>query len=332
MSLRFRKDPGMRVVEISTPGGPEVLRIAERPKPHPKDGEVLIAVQAAGVCRADAMQRQGKYPPPPGASDIPGLEVAGIDESSGQRVCALLTGGGYAEYVAVAREQVLPIPDNWSFVEAASLPENMFTVYDNVFTRARLREGESLLVHGGSSGIGTTAIMLAKAFGASFIAATAGSAQKCEACRNLGADLAINYRETDFVQAVRDATGGAGMDVILDIVGGDYIARDVEALAHDGRIACIATPRGRTIELNLGALMQRRAAVMGSALRGRSVKEKGAIAGRLLERVWPLLPARDPVRPVIDSTFPLADAAAAHRRLEESAHVGKIVLITEKGV
>lgn len=322
----------MRVVEISQPGGPEVLRIAERAKPQPEARGVLIAVKAAGVCRADTMQRQGKYPPPPGSSDIPGLEVAGVDEQSGERVCALLTGGGYAEYVAVPREQVLPIPAGWSFVEAASLPENMFTVYDNVFTRARLREGERFLVHGGSSGIGTTAIMLAKAFGASFIAATAGSEEKCAACRDLGADLAINYREANFVEEVLEATGGRGVDVILDIVGGDYIARDLEALAPDGRIVCIATPRGRSVELNLGMLMQRRAAVMGSALRGRSVEEKGAIARRLLERVWPVLPARDPVRPVIDSTFPLEDAAAAHRRLEESAHVGKIVLITEKGV
>lgn len=322
----------MRVIEISQPGGPEVLRVAERSKPQPKADEVLIAVKAAGVCRADAIQRQGKYPPPPGSSDIPGLEVAGIDERSGERVCALLTGGGYADYVAAPRELVLPVPRGWSLVEAASLPENMFTVYDNVFTRAQLREGERFLVHGGSSGIGTTAILLAKAFGASFIAATAGSAEKCAACRDLGADLAIDYRESDFVEEVRNATSGRGVDVILDIVGGDYIARDLEALAPDGRIVCIATPRGRTAELNLGMLMQRRAAVMGSALRSRSVQEKGAIARRLLERVWPLLPARDPVRPVIDSTFPLENAAAAHRRLEESAHVGKIVLITEKGV
>lgn len=322
----------MRVIEISQPGGPEVLRIAERSKPQAKPGEMLIAVKAAGVCRADAMQRQGKYPPPPGSSDIPGLEVAGIDEASGNRVCALLTGGGYADYVAVPREQVLPVPAGWSFVEAASLPENMFTVYDNVFTRAQLRKGERLLVHGGSSGIGTTAIMLGKAFGASFIAATAGSAEKCAACLDLGADLAINYRESDFVEEVRAATGGRGVDVILDIVGGDYIERDVEALAPDGRVVCIATPRGRAAEIDLGMLMQRRAAVMGSALRGRSIEDKGEIARRLLERVWPLLAARNPVRPVIDSTFPLEEAAAAHRRLEESVHVGKIVLVTEKGV
>lgn len=322
----------MRAVAITAPGEPEVLRVVDRPKPSARNGEVVIAVKAAGVCRADAMQRRGKYPPPPGASDIPGLEVAGIDEQTGERVCALLTGGGYAEYVSVPREQVLPIPAGWSFVEAASLPENMFTVYDNVFTRARFREGESILVHGGSSGIGTTAIMLAKAFGASLIAATAGSDEKCAACRELGADVAINYREEDFVQVLRDTTGGRGIDVVLDIVGGDYIARDLEALASGGRIASIATPRGRTAELNIGMLMQRQASVMGSALRGRGVQEKGEIARRLLDRVWPLLPARNPLRPVIDSTFPLEKAAAAHRRLEESAHVGKIVLITEKGV
>jgi putative PIG3 family NAD(P)H quinone oxidoreductase len=286
----------------------------------------VIAVKAAGISRADAMQRQGLYPPPHGASDIPGLEVAGIEEATGARVCALLTGGGYAEYVAAPREQVLPIPENWSFTEAATLPENMFTVYDNVFTRARLRQGERILVHGGSSGIGTTAIMLAKTFGASFIAATAGTPEKCEACLKLGADLAINYREEDFVEAIRKATGGAGVDVILDIVGGDYIGRDLDALAPDGRIACIATPRGRVAEINLGLLLQRRAAIAGSSLRARSVDQKGAIAQQLLERVWPLLPVRDPIRPVVDSTFPFEQAEAAHRRLEQSAHIGKIVL------
>lgn len=322
----------MRVVEIPAPGEPEVLRVAERPKPKVQTGEVLIAVKAAGVSRADTLQRQGKYPPPPGASDIPGLEVAGVDEETGDRVCALLTGGGYAEYVAVPREQVLPIPENWSFIEAASLPENMFTVYDNVFTRARLGKGESILVHGGSSGIGTTAIMLAKAFGASFVAVTAGTPQKCEACRKLGADLAIDYHQRDFVQEIHAATAGRGVDVILDIVGGDYVPRNLEAVAADGRIACIATPRGATAELPLGKLMQRRASIVGSALRARSIEQKGAIARGLLQDVWPLLPARNPVRPVIDSTFALEDAAEAHRRLEESAHVGKIVLVTEKGV
>lgn len=317
----------MRVVEISAPGGPDVLSVVERPKPQPKPGEVLIAVKAAGVCRADAMQREGKYPPPPGASDIPGLEVAGIAEESGEPVCALLTGGGYAQYVAVPREQVLRIPQGWSFVEAASLPENMFTVYDNVFMRARLRKGERILVHGGSSGIGTTAIMLARAFGASFIAATAGTDEKCRACVELGADVGINYRTADFVARIREQTRDKGVDVILDIVGGDYIARDLEALAPDGRIVCISTPRGRTAEVNLGVLMQRRAALMGSSLRARSIEEKSAIATALLENVWPLLAARDTVRPVIDSTFTFEQAPQAHRRLEESQHVGKIVLV-----
>ncbi len=317
----------MRVIEISRPGGPDVLRVAERPKPVPNANEVLVAVRAAGVSHADVMQREGAYPPPPGASDILGLEVAGVREDTGERVCALLTGGGYAEYVAVPLEQVLPSPANWSDVEAATLPENFFTVYDNLFTRAGLRAGESVLVHGGSSGIGTTAIMLSKAFGASFIAATAGTDEKCRACRDLGADLAIDYKTADFVTEIRHATGGRGVDVILDIVGGDYIARDLEALAPDGRVTCLSTPRGRKIEIDLGLLMQRRAALMGSALRARTVEQKGAIAERLLENVWPLLPARIVIRPVVDSTFPLARAADAHRRLQESAHVGKIVLV-----
>ena len=317
----------MRVVEICAPGGPDVLRVVERPKPVPRDGEVVIAVKAAGVARADAMQRQGKYPPPPGASDVPGLEVAGVIEQTGERVCALLTGGGYAEYVAVPREQVLPIPDGWDFVEAATLPENAFTVYDNLYTRARLREGQSVLIHGGSSGIGTTAIMLARAFGAGFIAVTAGSDEKCAACRELGAHLAINYKAADFVTEIKKSTCERGVDVILDIVGGDYIPRDLDALAQDGRIACIATPRGRETAIDLGGLMRKRGTILGSALRSRSVQEKGEIAACLLRDVWPKLPAKDPIRPIVDSTFPLADAAAAHRRLEESAHVGKIVLV-----
>lgn len=319
----------MRAIEITQPGGPEVLQLAERPAPVPSTGEVLIAVRAAGVCRADAQQRAGNYPAPPGTTDIPGLEVAGVVEETGERVCALLAGGGYAEYAIAPKALTLPIPDNWSFVEAASLPENMYTVYDNLFTRARLCAGESVLIHGGSSGIGTTAIMLAKAFGAGFIAATAGNAAKCDACLALGADLAVDYKASDFVAEVLRETQGRGVDVVLDIVGGDYIARDLEALAFDGRIVCIATPAGRTAKVNLGKLMQRRAAVMGSALRARSVEQKAAIAAQLRERVWPLLPSRDPIRPVNDSVFPLHDAAQAHRRMEESAHVGKIVLVTE---
>lgn len=316
----------MRAVEISAPGGPDVLRVVERPAPVPQAGEVLIAVKAAGMSHADVLQRQGTYPPPPGASDIPGLEIAGTVEGTGEPVCALLTGGGYAEYAAVPREQVLPIPENWSFIEAATLPENMFTVYDNLFTRAGLRDGESVLVHGGSSGIGTTAIMLAKTFGASFIAATAGTQSKCEVCRGLGADLAIDYKTSDFVAEIQRATGGRGVDVILDIVGGDYIARDLQALAADGRIVCLAAPRGWTIELDLNALMKKRGALMASGLRLRTVQQKGEIAKRLLREVWPKLPARGTIRPVVDSTFALEDAAGAHRRMEASEHAGKIVL------
>lgn len=319
----------MRAIEIVHPGGPDVLRLADRPMPVPGEEEVLIRVRAAGVCRADAQQRAGNYPPPPGASDIPGLEVAGVIEETGERVCALLTGGGYAEYAVAPRALALPVPENWTFTEATSLPENMFTVYDNVFTRARFSRGETILIHGGSSGIGTTAIMLAKAFGASFIAVTAGSDEKCAACRDLGADLAINYKRDDFVTAVRDATNGRGVDVVLDIVGGEYIGRDLDVLAPDGRIACIATPGGRAAQIDLGKLLQRRATVMGSALRPRSVGQKAAIARELLERVWPLLPAKSPVRPIVDSEFPLAQAGEAHRRLEESAHVGKIVLVCD---
>lgn len=326
MPLRFNKPGRMRAVEISAPGGPEVLRVVERPTPVPQAGEVLIAVKAAGMSHADVMQRQGKYPPPPGASDIPGLEVAGVIEATGERVCALLTGGGYAEYVAVPREQVLPIPQNWSFIEAATLPENMFTVYDNVFTRAGLRAGESILVHGGSSGIGTTAIMLAKAFGASFIAATAGTQEKCRLCRDLGADLAIDYKTSDFVAEIGNASAGRGVDVIIDIVGGDYIARDLQALAPDGRIVCLAAPRGWTIEFDMNLLMKKRGSLMASGLRFRTVQEKGEIAKRLLREVWPKLPERGTIRPVVDSTFGLEDVAGAHRRMEASEHAGKIVL------
>lgn len=317
----------MLAIEISKPGDPEVLRLVERPIPVPAPGEVLVRIEAAGVSHADVMQRKGSYPPPPGASDIPGLEAAGVIEQTGERVCVLLTGGGYAQYAAVPREQVLPVPQNWDFTEAATLPENMFTVYDNLFTRARLRAGERILIHGGSSGIGTTAIMLAKAFGASFIAATAGSDAKCAACRSTGADLAVNYRDMDFVEAIDRATGGRGVDVILDIVGGDYIMRDVEALAPDGRIVCLATPRGGAIQFDVNALMKKRGALMASGLRWRSAQEKGAIRDRLLQEVWPKLPARNPIRPIVDSTYPLEKAADAHRRLEASEHAGKIVLV-----
>jgi NADPH2:quinone reductase len=326
----------MRAIEISHPGPPDVLRLVERPTPHPGTGEVLIAVRAAGVTRADAVQRAGNYAPPPGASDIPGLEVSGTiaelgegvsNWRAGDAVCALLTGGGYAEYAVAPASVVLPIPENWNFIEAATLPENAFTVYDNLFTRAHLQAGESVLIHGGSSGIGTIAIMFSRAFGIGFIATTAGSDAKCEACMDLGADLAVNYKRDDFVQAVKRATGDRGVDVILDMVGGAYLVRDLQTLAPDGRIVFISTPQGRMAELDIGALMQRRASVMGSALRPRPVEQKAAIAQRLLQFVWPKLPARDPIKPVMDSTFPLEQAAAAHRRLEESVHIGKIVLV-----
>jgi putative PIG3 family NAD(P)H quinone oxidoreductase len=256
------------------------------------------------------------------------MEVAGVIEETGERVCALIAGGGYAEYAAAPRENTLPIPENWNFIEAASLPENMFTAWDNVFTRARFGKGQSILIHGGSSGVGTTAIMLAKAFGGSFIAVTAGNDEKCEACLDLGADLAINYKTQDFVTEIHETTKGRGVDVILDMVGGDYIARNLDALALDGRMTCIATTAGRNVEFDLVKLMQRRGAIMASALRPRTVEEKAAIAQDLLAHVWPSLPVRNPIKPVIDSVFKLEDAAKAHLRMESSQHIGKIVLET----
>ncbi|HZT12420.1 MAG TPA: NAD(P)H-quinone oxidoreductase [Candidatus Baltobacteraceae bacterium] len=325
----------MRVVEAALPGGPEVLRVAEREIPQAGAGEVLIRVCAAGISRADAMQRQGKYPPPPGASGILGLEVSGTIEGvgpdvtswkHGDEVCALLAGGGYAEYVAVPAGQVLPKPAQWTLTEAASLPENAFTVYDNLFTRARLRAREGVLIHGGTSGIGTTAIMFAKAFGAGFIAATAGTPEKCAACRALGADLAIDYKREDFVDAILAATQNAGVDVVLDLVGGAYVARDLDALALDGRIACIATTGGPRAEIELGKLLHKRATISGSSLRPRTAAQKAAIAQDLLAHVWPLLPVRDPIHPVIDSVYAFEEAAEAHRRLESSEHIGKILL------
>jgi NADPH:quinone reductase len=322
-------------ITFDAPGEPEVLRVGRCDVPSAGPGEIVIAVEAAGVTRADTLQRRGLYPPPAGASPILGLEAAGTVASvgdgvtewhAGQRVCALLNGGGYAQYVAVAASQVLPVPEGWTMVEAATLPENAFTVYDNVFTRARLQPGELLLVHGGTSGIGTTAIMFAKAMGSPVIA-TAGGAKKCAACVEIGASEAIDYRTRDFVEEVKRITNGRGVDVVLDIVGGDYIARDVAALALDGRIACIATHRGREATIDLGILLGRRATILGSSLRARTTQQKAAIAGALRERIWPHLPARDPIRPVVDSVYPFERAAEAHARLESSAHIGKIVLI-----
>lgn len=323
----------MTAIEISVPGGPEVLRPVTLPLPRPNTGEVLIAVRAAGVNRPDVIQRKGAYPPPPGASPLPGLEVAGeiaalgagvAEWKTGDAVCALLAGGGYAEYAVAPAAQCLAVPRGLTMVEAASLPETFFTVWSNLFDRAHLQAGETLLVHGGTSGIGITAIQLATAFGARVLA-TAGSAEKCAACVKLGADRAINYRSEDFVEVVREATGGQGADVILDMVGGDYVARNLKACAPDGRIVQIAFLGGSKVTLDLMALMRNRITLTGSTLRPREVAFKAAIARALQEKVWPLIEAGR-IRPVIDSVFALTDAAKAHERMETSAHIGKIVL------
>jgi len=324
----------MIAIEIREPGDPEVLVPVERSTPAPGPGEVLIKVVAAGVNRPDLMQRRGRYPPPPGASDIPGLEVAGTvdrcgpdvgDWKPGDAVCALVAGGGYAEYCVAPAPQCLPVPRGLDMVSAAAIPETFFTVWTNVFERGRLQAGESILVHGGASGIGTTAIQLARARGAR-VFATAGSPEKCAACERLGAEHAFNYKETDFLDAVRAATNGRGVDVVLDIVGGEYFARNVDALAMDGRLVEIATLRGAKAELTIPTMMQRRLTITGSTLRARSVAEKGAIARAVHANVWPLLESGS-VNPVIHQTFPLRDAAGAHRALEAGAHIGKIVLI-----
>jgi putative PIG3 family NAD(P)H quinone oxidoreductase len=323
----------MKAVEIAAPGGPEVLRLGERPVPAPGGGEVLIKVAAAGVNRPDVEQRKGAYPPPPGASDIPGLEIAGTVAALGpgahgvrlgDEVCALVSGGGYAEYCTAPVPQCLPVPQGLGMVEAAALPETFFTVWQNVFDRARLRAGETILGHGGSSGIGTTAIQMAKAVGARVLA-TAGSAAKCAACVKLGADRAIDYNAEDFAAAVQAETKGKGVDVILDMVGGKYFERNIAALAVEGRLAVIALLGGRDAKLDLGLLLRKRLTVVGSVLRARSVAEKGAVAEALRREIWPLI-AGGRIRPVIDSTFPLADAAQAHARMETSQHIGKIVL------
>jgi putative PIG3 family NAD(P)H quinone oxidoreductase len=324
----------MNVTEIAQPGGPEVLRPARRPRPEPGQCEVLIEVAAAGVNRPDVMQRQGKYPPPRGASDIPGLEVAGriarvgpdVERwKEGDEVCALLPGGGYAEYAAAATDLCLPVPPGVSMEEAAALPETYFTVWHNVFERGRLLAGETLLVHGGSSGIGTAAIAIARAREARVIV-TAGSTEKCEACRALGAELAIPYREQDFVAAVKEHTKGKGVDVVLDMVGGPYFARNVECLAVEGRLVQIALQGGAKAEADLLAIMQKRLVVTGSTLRPRPVAEKARIAQALEEEVWPLL-REGRVRPVLHARFPLAEAAEAHRVMESSRHIGKLVLV-----
>ncbi len=323
----------MRCVAIREPGGPEVLVPEERPIPEPGPGEVLIRVAAAGVNRPDILQRLGRYAPPPGVSDLPGLEVAGTIErvgpgvtewSAGDRVCALLAGGGYAEYAVAPAPQCLPVPAGLTSLEAAALPEVMFTVWTNVFERGRLAAGESILVHGGSSGIGTAAIQLAKALGAR-VFATAGSADKCAACTGLGAERCVNYREADFVSVLRDATGGRGVDVVLDMVGGDYVARDLDLLAPEGRLVQIGLLGGAKATINLSAIMQKRLTLTGSTLRPRSVEEKGRLARAVQAHVWPLLES-GAVRVPVHATFPLADAAAAHRTMEASGHIGKLVL------
>jgi len=323
----------MRAVEITQPGGPEVLRIGSRPVPQPKAGEVLIKVAAAGVNRPDTMQRAGNYPVPPGASDIPGLELAGgivavgegvRDWKVGDAATALVAGGGYAEYCTAPAPQCLPIPRGMTPVEAASLPETFFTVWSNVFDRGRLAAGESFLVQGGSSGIGVTAIQMVRAFG-NRVFATAGSAEKCAACVRLGAERAINYRTEDFSAVLKEATGGKGVNVILDMVGGDYLDRELKCLADDGRIVIIAFLGGAKATVFLNDILRRRLTVTGSALRPRSVEFKGAIAKNLREKVWPLVESGK-IRAVIHKTFPLAEAAQAHALMESSAHIGKIVL------
>jgi NADPH2:quinone reductase len=323
----------MTAIAIRAPGGPEVLVPEERPMPVLGPAEVLVKVAAAGVNRPDVMQRQGLYPPPKGASDIPGLEIAGeivALESDvkrwrvGDKVTALVAGGGYAEYCTVHEANALPAPDRLSMTDAAAIPETFFTVWHNVFERGALKAGETLLVHGGSSGIGTTAIQLAKAFGARVIT-TAGSLEKCEACRKLGADVAVNYRTEDFVKITKDATGGKGAELILDMVGGDYIERNYEAAAVEGRIVQIAFQGSPKTTVNFMRVMLKRLTHTGSTLRARSVADKAAIARALEDKVWPLI-AAGKVKPVIFKTFPLAEAAAAHALMESSQHIGKIVL------
>jgi NADPH:quinone reductase len=323
----------MTAIEISAPGGPDVLKPTVLATPKPGPGQMLVKVAAAGVNRPDVAQRSGSYPPPPDASPLPGLEIAGAVAAlgdgvtrwrAGDQVCALVNGGGYAEYCLVEDVQALPIPAGFDVVRAAGIPETFFTVWGNVFDRGRLAAGEWLLVHGGSSGIGTTAIQLAKAFGAKVIA-TAGSAEKCRACLDLGADRAVNYRSEDFVTACQEATGGKGVDVILDMVAGTYTDRNIVAAAPEGRIVQIAVLGGATVSFNISRLMMKRLTLTGSTLRPRSRAFKGFLATSLEAKVWPLL-AAGKVQVVLDSTFPLLQAADAHRRMETGEHIGKIVL------
>jgi putative PIG3 family NAD(P)H quinone oxidoreductase len=323
----------MICVEIAEPGGPDVLRAVERPDPVPGPGDVLIRVAAAGINRPDVLQRRGAYPPPPGASDIPGLEVAGTIEAIGDRVsdwrlgdrvCALVAGGGYASMCVVPAPQCLPVPASLDFISAAAIPETFFTVWTNVFDRGHLQPGEAALFHGGTSGIGTTAIQLAVARGSTAYA-TAGSDDKCRACEALGATKAINYRTQDFVQAIRELTNGRGVDLILDIMGGDYLPRNLAVLATDGRVVQIGLLGGDSSTIDLRRVLGRRLTITGSTLRPRPVEEKGAIASALKREVWPLL-ERGTVKPIVHKVFPLAQASDAHRLMESSEHIGKIVL------
>ena len=324
----------MIAIAITSPGGPGVLQPRRHPVPGAGAGELLIRVAAAGVNRPDLLQREGKYAPPPGAPDTPGLEVAGTIVAIGASVagwrigdcvCALVAGGGYAEYCVAPAVQCLPVPRGFSMVEAAAVPETFFTVWTNVFDRGRLQAGETILIHGGASGIGTTAVMLARAFGAT-VYATAGTPEKCAACERLGATRAINYRTEDFLEAVRAATAGAGVDLVLDMVGGDYVSRNLEVLAVEGRLVQIAFLRGGRVEVNLAPLMQKRLTFTGSTLRPRTPQEKGAIARALHQHVWPRFERRE-LRPVIHATFPLERASEAHAMLEAGEHVGKVVLV-----
>jgi NADPH2:quinone reductase len=323
----------MTAIAISAPGGPEVLQPLTKPVPQPGPGEVLIRVAAAGVNRPDVLQRMGFYPPPPGASDLPGLEIAGTivavgpggdPELLGQAVCALVAGGGYAEYCVASVGSCLPVPKGFSMEEAAALPETVFTVWHNLFERAWVSEGETVLVHGGTSGIGTTAIGLCKLFDIKVIV-TCGSAAKCDAARALGADLAVDYSAEDYVEAVKAFTGGKGVNAVLDMVGGDYLPRNLECLAEDGRHVSIAFQRGMTAEINISDVMRRRLTLTGSTLRARSADFKAALADEIHRTLWPLL-ADGGWKPAMDRAFPLADASAAHARMQAGEHVGKIVL------
>ncbi len=323
----------MSVIEIAAPGGPEQLRLATRPVPRCGDGEVLVRVAAAGVNRPDVMQRQGRYPPPPGASDLPGLEISGevaavgpgvSGYALGDRVLALLPGGGYAQYALAAAPLCLPVPETVTMIEAGAIPETYFTVWTNLFQRGGCKSGDTVLIHGGTSGIGTTAIQLASAWGAR-VFATAGSAQKCRACEQLGAVRGIDYNKEDFVAVIRAETGGAGADLILDMVAGAYVARNIDAAAMEGRIVTISLLGGARAEINMGLIMQKRLTLTGSTLRTRTVAQKAIVAEAVLKNVWPLLKSGR-AKPVIHASFPMAQAAAAHALMESSQHIGKIVL------